>query len=77
MKERATYDEALRLFTSIKVDQRHQEPRNGMTDAERELLVFLAEAVIAIAWGKLIAEDVDALETLLDRVEAKMTQPDA
>jgi hypothetical protein len=48
-----------------------------MTKAERELLMFAAEVLLAIAPGRLLEEDVEALETLLDRVEAKMAQPDA
>jgi hypothetical protein len=49
MKERATYEEAYRLFTSIKVDPRFRKLGNGMTGDERELLLLLVNHVV-LSW---------------------------
>jgi hypothetical protein len=71
MKERATYDDAYRLFTSIKVDWRYRDRRNGMTGDERELLLRLARTALVITFGAgLIAEeDEQTIRSLIERID--------
>jgi hypothetical protein len=67
MKERQTYDEAYRLFSSINVDPRYRNRGNGMTAGERELLLLIADAVV-LAWAdeKLANKRMNRLAELAD-----------